>query len=74
MNSITYSSAVGDHKDKINYEISGGEMNIVAHGFLDRYYCSNSNNKNASEYYKFSVIFKCMYSGEIEFKRCFPED
>lgn len=48
-------------------------MNIVAHGFLDRYYCSNSNNKNASEYYKFSVIFKCMYSGEIEFKTCFPE-
>lgn len=20
------------------------------------------------------VIFKCMYSGEIEFKTCFPED
>lgn len=49
-------------------------MNILAHGVLDWYYCTNSNNKNASEYFKFSVISKCMYSGENEFKSCFPED
>lgn len=49
-------------------------MNILAHCVLDWHYCTNSNNKNAPEYLKFSVIFKCTYSGEIEFKSCFLED
>lgn len=49
-------------------------MTTLAHGVPDWCYWTDSNNKNASEYFKFSVIFKCMHSGEIEFKTCVPED
>lgn len=27
---------------------------------------TNNNNRTASEYLKASIIFKCMYSGEME--------